>query len=56
MEDIEIDYLFNCDMVAFKITSRNSFGQIDGVYKSPFLFDNTYNAYDAAIIELSKNG
>jgi len=47
----EIDYLYNGYLVAFKITY---FGEYSiNFYISPFVFESTEDALDAAIIELS---
>ena len=49
-----IEYAFNeVGMIAFVIIYRDSYGRIDSYYKSPFVFESTDQAYDAAIIELS---
>ena len=50
----EIDYLFNGYLVAFKLTFKNSYGEIDGIYCSPFIFENCEDAFNNAIIQLSR--
>lgn len=52
MENLEIDYLFNGYLVAYIIKTWNQQGR-QSSYSSPFVFENTEDAYHAACIEIS---
>lgn len=49
----EIDYIFDGFLVAFKITFLTN-NKIDGVYYSPFVFQNCQDAYDNALMEIAR--
>jgi hypothetical protein len=50
---IQIDYLFNGFLVAFKITYTSLVSDSHSIYVSPFIYETSDMAHDAAIIELS---
>lgn len=54
MEDIEIDYKYaECtDLVAFVLKGWNEQGRMWS-YFSPFVYENTEDAYHAACVEIS---
>ena len=54
MKNVEIDYNFDgcTDLVAFVLKGCNERGKLWS-YVSPFVFNNTDDAYHAACIEIS---